>query len=292
MVRMLPKTHNLLLRDPDKIIRPKLEFLATLGLRPAAVARTNLLKHSLQKHIVPCVQFLRGILRTDASIRAAVSHNPNALEVDLEKNGRLVVEALRRRGLSEEDISRLVVIRIGVLRVAPNRIAGIFEDLELLGLTVTHRRFVRAFATMCNLKRETAWHRLSLYESFGLSKSQVVKAFITQPCILTLTDENIQRKILFFQDELKIALSEVIARPNTLTLSMDKNILPKCSVLSVLMRSGKIRRDISLLVPLGLSNKVFSERYVKMFEKDVPDVVMAYEGKIEFRGFIDQDTEA
>lgn len=71
------------------------------------------------------------------------------------------------------------------------------------------------------------WRRLALYQSFGLSKSEVVKAFKTHPAILELTDENIQRKVLFFQDELKIALTDVLKRPVVLVYSVEKNILPK-----------------------------------------------------------------
>ncbi|OEL17434.1 hypothetical protein BAE44_0021549 [Dichanthelium oligosanthes] len=153
-------------------------------------------------------------------------------------------------------------------------------------------RFVRCFVVMCKVKRDTIWRRLALYHSFGLSQSQVARAFMIQPQILgALTDESIQRKLLFYQDGLKIALSQVIARPAILPCSVEKNILPRCAVLSVLMREGKIQRDVYLLGPLGVSTKSFSERYVKKYEKDLPDVVRAYEWKIKFKGFMDQDIE-
>uniref|UniRef100_A0A0A9AGI5 Uncharacterized protein n=1 Tax=Arundo donax TaxID=35708 RepID=A0A0A9AGI5_ARUDO len=242
VARMLPKTPNLLILDPDKIVGPKLEFFVALGVRAAVLAQTNLLGRSLEKRIVPSVKFLRGILGTDASIGRAVSSNPTVLELDLEKKSRPAVEALHRHGLTEKAISGLLVIQSGILRMAPNRIAGIFEDLEVLGLPIADSRFARAFVAMCRLKRETARRRLALYQSFGLSESQVSKAFMIRPMILGLSDETIQRKLLFFRNELKIALPQVITYPKALAFSLEKNILPKCAVLSVLMRSGKIQR--------------------------------------------------
>ena len=144
---------------------------------------------------------------------------------------------------------------------------------------------------MSILKWETIRRRMALYQSFGLSQCQVARAFMTHPQILGLSDGNIQRKLLFFQDELKIALPQLIAVPRIMTFSMEKNILPKCAVLSLLMREGKIQRGINPLGRLGLSAKNFSESYVKKYEKDVPDVVRAYEGKLKFEGFMDLDIE-
>ncbi|KAL6619262.1 hypothetical protein ACP70R_034401 [Stipagrostis hirtigluma subsp. patula] len=292
IARMLRNAPQLLLADPDKVIRPKLQFFASLGIPAVVLAgTTRLLFSSLDNHLIPCVEFLRGILRTDADIRTAVSRNPYGFVPDLDKNMRPAVEALRRHGLSEEAISELLLLNLRVLWYTPHRIAGIFEDLQSLGLPITNTRFLRCFAVMCNLRRETIWHRLALYQSLGLSKCQVAKAFLTQPKLLGLAEENIQRKLLFFRDELKIALSQLIARPHVFTFSMEKNILPKCAVLSILMRSGKIQRDINLLGSLALSTKQFTEKYVKKYEKDVPDVVGAYEGKTKFSGFMDKDFE-
>ena len=53
------------------------------------------------------------------------------------------------------------------------------------------------------------------------------------------------------------------------------------------MREGKIQRGINPFGRLGLSAKDFSERCVKKYEKDVPDVVRTCEGKIQFKGFME-----
>ncbi|PUZ66064.1 hypothetical protein GQ55_3G276900 [Panicum hallii var. hallii] len=266
IAQLLRAAPRVLLTDPDKIIRPKLRFFDSLGVGATVLAQSNLITRSLDKFLVPCVEFLRGIVGTDANLRTALTRRPCFLGRLNQKKLRPAVENLRRHGLSDEAISKLIVLNMGVLGMAPNRIAVIFEDLEALGLPITDPRFVGCFACMSMLKPETIWRRMALYQCFGLSQCQVARAFMTQPQILTLTDGNIQRKLLFFQDELKIALPQVIALPKILTFSVEKNILPKCAVLSLLMREGKIQRGINLLGRLGVSAKDFSERILNLAE--------------------------
>ena len=288
IAQLLRKAPVILITKPE-ITRPKLRFFDSLGIGASVLAQSNVLTRSLDKFLVPCFEFLRGIVGTDANLRTAFSNKPS-LRGLVQKKLRPAVENLRRHGLLDEAISKLIVLNMGILGMAPNRIAGIFEELEALGLPITDPCFVGCFAQMSGLKRETIRRRVALYQSFGLSQCQVARAFMAQPRILGLSDGNIQRKLHFFRDELKIALPQVIAMPKILTFSV-KNILPKCAGLSLLMREGKIQRGINPFGRLGLSAKDFSERCVKKYEKDVPDVVRAYEGKLKFEGFMDQDIE-
>ncbi|RCV39227.1 LOW QUALITY PROTEIN: hypothetical protein SETIT_8G206600v2 [Setaria italica] len=69
--------------DPDRILRPKFDLFASLGRGGSELI---LLTRSLDNHLVPCVQFLRGVLGTDVAVRDAISRTPRILHADLEKN--------------------------------------------------------------------------------------------------------------------------------------------------------------------------------------------------------------
>ncbi|OQU77961.1 hypothetical protein SORBI_3009G131550, partial [Sorghum bicolor] len=287
LVRRLPL---ILILDPDRILRPKLDFFASLGVRPRKLASNHIfLTRSLDKHLVPCIQFLRSILGTDEDVCLAISRTPRALMSDPEKTMRPAVDTLRRLGLPEESISKLVIIEMGVLMMSPERICQIFEDLNELGLGVTEKGLPRCIRVLCGISRETWLHRLALYRSFGVSDDELNRAFKWQPTILSCSDEIIKKKLRFFLDELKLELSEVMRKSKLIGYSLEKNIVPKCAVLSLLMREGKIGPNIKLISALLCSAKMFSTKYVLRYAHDVPDVVKAYEGKITFEGFRDQD---
>jgi mTERF domain-containing protein len=132
---------------------------------------------------------------------------------------------------------------------------------------------------------------VALYRSFGVCEADLLRAFKTQPTILLVSEESVKKKFRFYLDVLKLEIGDVMAQPMTLSLSLEKNVMPRCAVLSLLMREGKIEQKMKLLSALLSNSTVFSERFVWKYAKDVPDVVKAFEGKIKFQGFGDREFE-
>ncbi|KAK1696654.1 hypothetical protein QYE76_013351 [Lolium multiflorum] len=288
IVRTVRGAMSILSVDPERILRPKLDFFASLGFEPRKIASEPfLLARSLDKHLVPSIQFLRGIIGSDDDLRRAFSRAPRALMADVDKNMRPAVEALRRCGLTEEAISKLLVIHMGMLMASPDRIREVFEELKAIGMRIPDSRFLYCFRAMCSAKRGTWRRKLELFQSFGASEGEVLEAFKTQPSILLSTDDILKQKVRFFLDELKLGISDIMSRPVIIAYSLERCILPRCAVLSVLMREGRIQRDdIKLPQALLGNSKIFSARFVLRYADDVPDVAKAYEGKIKFEGFV------
>jgi mTERF domain-containing protein len=174
---------------------------------------------------------------------------------------------------------------MGVLMTSPDRISEIVEELKAIGMSISNRRFPYCFGAMSRLKKDTWRRKLELYQSFGLSEGEVLEAFKMQATIFQLSHENIKKKVRFFLDELKLGIHDIMARPVILGYSLERCILPRCAVLSVLMREGRIQRDIKLIPALLGTCRSFSTQYVLRHADGVPDVVEAYEGKIKFQGF-------
>lgn len=57
------------------------------------------------------------------------------------------------------------------------------------------------------------------------------------------------------------------------------------------MREGEIGREMNFVNALQRCTLIFSEWYVRRYEKDVPDVIKANEGKIDFKGLMDRDVD-
>jgi mTERF domain-containing protein, mitochondrial len=283
----------LLTFDPERNLRPKLEYLLlTLRLKPRVIAaEPHILARSLDKHVVPCIEFLRGILGSDVNIRSAVSRIPRAFLAGVDSSMRPAVETFLRHGLSKQAVAKLLTIHLGMLMMPLDRISEAFGDLKELGLSVTDTSFLYALRVLSSLKQETWRRKIELYKSFGVSEDHMIRAFKTQPTILLASEESIKKKVSFFLDVLKLDLSSVVQQPMALSVSLEKCVKPRCAVFSILMRKGKIKRKIKLISALITNSRVFSERFVLKYAEDVPEVVKAFEGKIKFEGFGDKELE-
>ena len=100
-------------------------------------------------------------------------------------------------------------------------------------------------------------------------------------CMMT-SEKKIKRVVSFFVDELGWKPSAVSKYPDILLLSIDKRIVPRCSVVRLLMSEGLVKKDLSILSVLKSNENSFYEKFVSKFQKRVPEVLKAYEGKMEF----------
>ncbi|CAN6198362.1 unnamed protein product [Urochloa humidicola] len=171
ITEMVRRASQILILDPDRILRPKLDFFASLGFQPQKLAiAPALLLHSLDKHLVPCIQFLRGIIGADGDVCRAIYRNSRAFTVDLDKYMRPAVDTLLRLGLPGKSISKLLMMSMDVFMISPDRMREIFEQLKSLGLGTTDTVFVYGIRVLSSLSKETWLQRVALYKSFGVSE--------------------------------------------------------------------------------------------------------------------------
>ncbi|KAG8085524.1 hypothetical protein GUJ93_ZPchr0010g7315 [Zizania palustris] len=253
MTRLLSSAPLLLNVDPDRITRPKLEFFASIGFESRKLATVPLLlTRSLHNHIIPTIQFLRGVISSDDEIRRAFYRCPPRSHYQPGQQYAPRGGSAPQARPHQWGNLQVLAVQMGVLMLSPRRIGEIFEDLKAAGMSIEDKRFANCFRVICGLKRET-WHRkIALYRSFGPSEDVVFEAFKKQPTALLVAEETIKKKVSFFLDVLKLEISAVMAQPVILASSMEKNIMP--------------------------SAKIFSDKFVWKYAEDVPDVVKAYEG--------------
>ncbi|RVW61790.1 hypothetical protein CK203_063331 [Vitis vinifera] len=67
--------------------------------------------------------------------------------------------------------------------------------------------------------------------------------------------------------------------PTVFLRSLEKKIIPWCSVVKVLQIKRLVKKDLSLSF-LGSSKKNFFNRFVVKYEHDVPELLNVYQGKI------------
>ncbi|XP_040990508.1 uncharacterized protein LOC121237717 [Juglans microcarpa x Juglans regia] len=284
------KRPTLYLLDTQKIFKPKLEFLKSLGFSYLEIANRlsvepYILGRSLENQIIPCVQKLRRILGTDENVLKVVKARFSLIEFNVETVLQANISILLSHGVPNSLVVKIFLMHPRSLLLRTYRFSEIVNEVMKLGFDPNNLLFVLAIRSMAMMSKALWEKKVEAFSSFGLSKDEIDSAFKLQPMCMVTSVKKIMKVMGFFVNNLKMKPSIISKSPNLLLFSLEKRIIPRCSVLQILMSKCLIKEDTSILHTFRMTEKTFVEKLVKKYQNEVPDVIRAHQGKIEFQGF-------
>ena len=283
------KRPRLFLMNANKIFKPKLDFFKSMGFADGDVAEIlssepYILERSLENHIIPCFQVLKRVLGTDEKVVKVIKAGSWVLEYNGEKNLEQNILILRSHAVPEPMIFKMLTFYPRTLNLMPQQIKEILHEVVKLGFDPNTVLFALAFRSMSVTKK--LWQRkVEAYKSFGMSEDEVYSAFKIQPMFMLISEKKIKKMMNFFINKLNIEPSVICRFPKLLMLSLEKRIIPRCSVLQLLMSRGFIKEDARICHYLTINEEKFVKKLVKKYQQVLPEIVKAHQGKIEFLGF-------
>lgn len=103
-------------------------------------------------------------------------------------------------------------------------------------------------------------------------------AFKKHPHSMMLSERKINRTMEFLVKEVNLAPRSIAQCPVVLFFSLEKRIIPRCSVIKVLVSKGLVKEDWSLTSLLVPVEKIFLEKLVIKFEEELPELMDVYRG--------------
>ncbi|XXG41076.1 hypothetical protein AAC387_Pa01g1622 [Persea americana] len=285
--KLISKRPQLLSANPDKTLKPKIQFFNDLGVSGAALAvllssDPILLCMSLKNRIIPSVDFLKTIVHTNENVSLSIKRSPRILHHNTQTDMNLNLSILKDHGVPESNIVKLITTHPRALVLIPERFRETVEIVKEVGFNPVTLNFILAVRVVAGLSKLNWERKIELYKSLGWSGDEILSAFRVQPMCMMTSEKKIKRVVSFFVDELGWKPSAVSKYPDILLLSIDKRIVPRCSVVRLLMSEGLVKKDLSILSVLKSNENSFYEKFVSKFQKRVPEVLKAYEGKMEF----------
>jgi mTERF domain-containing protein len=109
-------------------------------------------------------------------------------------------------------------------------------------------------------------------KKWGWSQEEVLQAFRKQPyCMLSSTGK-IDDILRFWVNQLSWNSLDLVKGSRLFLFSLEKRIIPRASVVQVLISKGLWKKDAGIITPFVLSEKLFLERYVKRFLRRIPRI--------------------
>ncbi|KAK4347685.1 hypothetical protein RND71_034024 [Anisodus tanguticus] len=159
------------------------------------------------------------------------------------------------------------------------------SKLKEMGFDVTSPAFRAAFTTMSVLSHSNLERKLETNRSLGFSDGEILNIFRSQPTCMFYTEENIRAIVGFYVDRLHFSLSLLSKRSNFLLCSLERRLIPRCSVMQVLWSRGIVSEVGKLYAKLIISEKDFLQKYVTKYEAEVHDLQAAFRGELMFNEY-------
>ncbi|KAG6527079.1 transcription termination factor MTERF2, chloroplastic-like [Zingiber officinale] len=282
LVRLVDRLPRVLVMDAEKTLKPKLEHFRRIGLVGTALseilsASPDLLRRSLEKRLLPNAELLKSILITNANLVSAIKNSLWLMALDIRTKVLPKVDALRAHGVPDDVICVLLTRYGDALVTDTNRFNEAFDKIKKMGICPKKTTFARALGMLAILPQKKWEERLETLMGLGWSQDNVLVAFSKQPHIVWISTEKTRNTVKFLEEKLGWTPERTVKNPVVLLMSLEKRLMPRHAVLSILMHKGLIKTGF-----IGdhflISNEKFMMQFVTKYQEKAPEIFEVIKG--------------
>ncbi|ONK61978.1 uncharacterized protein A4U43_C08F35550 [Asparagus officinalis] len=246
---------------------------------------TSLLRSSLPNRLKPNFELLSSVIGDVQRTYAAFRRNSRLMSNNLETNFLPNVKTLRSYEVPDEKITFLAAWYPRTLMLPAEKFGTVVASIAKFGFDPSSTLFVQGVSALGGLE-PCAWEKkVALYKSLGWSAEEIVSAFRKQPFCMSLSEEKMRKVAGFFTKEMSCSPSLLATKPVLLCLSFERRILPRCSVLSVLVSKGLLTRELGQISFLKVKTERFLAQYLAKYAERAPEILEVYEGRMTLQDF-------
>ncbi|GAB2245501.1 hypothetical protein Droror1_Dr00000994 [Drosera rotundifolia] len=264
-----------------KTLEPRIRVLEGLGLTPDLMIKFVssprwFLKQPL-KWSISVIETMRSILGSDENVARALQRLVSNCRYLLPKSLRDNVELLRSRGMSYEEIKKLMLMYPRLYGLKTSSLEALIGRVEgKLGIRVNMSMFRYGLSALSRMSAEKLDAKFGALRSCGWDDSNILILVRTNPLVLTKSGLALKSAVGYYMKELGYHPKFIAARPALLSYSMEKRVRPRNVVLQVLKDKNLIKESFVLYKSLSISEYEFLKRFVDPFKKSVPDIYEVY----------------
>ncbi|CAK9178037.1 unnamed protein product [Ilex paraguariensis] len=288
IANLVRKRPVLLSSSPESTLLPKLEFFQSIGASRTDLARTiskdpTVLTRSLENQIIPSYNFLKSVLRSNEKVVAAMRRTSWIFLDDLAKNLGPNIALLREIGVPESCIILLLAHYPEALIPKLDQFLETVTEVKKMGFDPSKSLFVLAVHAISGKGGKSRWNRCyEAYGKWGWSKDDILLAFRKHPTCMILSGKKISGAMDFLVNKMGWQSVAISRYPWVLFFSLEKRIIPRCTVIRVLSLKRLLKKDVSLTSVLVSVEKDFLKKFVIKYKKEVPQLLGVYQGKVGF----------
>ncbi|XP_059627288.1 uncharacterized protein LOC132270100 [Cornus florida] len=293
---VIRKFPQILLCDPKKELLSKFDFFYCTGISSAELAKmvSNyplLLRLSLTNHIIPSFTLFIHLFDSHDKFITAFKRFPRIVESYHSANTLSNIEILRQQGVTDSKMVYLLTSHSTSLDLNPDRFNEVVEDVKKLGFNPSQAHFVIAIKALTSMSKATWKRKMEVYEKWGWSEEETILAFTRRPMCMMVSEEKIMAVLNFYVNTMGWESSRIARCPRLMSFSLGKRIIPRCSVLQVLLSKGLVKEPIHADALLNSRESLFLKKFVTCYEEEAPQLLKLYQQKLELSNLDARDYE-
>lgn len=279
--------------DVEKNIKPKIAFYQELGLcgpRLGMIISKNpcILVGNLDKNLKPSIGVIKEALELNGSQNC--SNNISDLlfrilsryswYIGNYSRLRSSITYLRNCGVIGTQLIMLLKAEPRLFTLPEAQLKLLVSRATKMGFEMGSRMLAYGILGLYCTSAETIRRKVELLQGFGFSRDECSEVITKSPMLLKTSEAKLRCGIEFYLHTLMLDKSMLVSVPQLLHLSMDKRVIPRCNLLETLKSRNLLKKDLSFVTWLILSNKKFVERYILRFADDPKLLQVAYENHL------------
>nr|DAD39869.1 TPA_asm: hypothetical protein HUJ06_014192 [Nelumbo nucifera] len=284
IAELISKRPSLLLADPVKTLEPKIRSLSQVGLSGPDVARilsssaVYIFSRSLEKQILPMLDFLKTLLRTEKNIAVVINRFTWIFQYNVLEALKPKISILRDYGVPESNISKMFMLLPRIITLSSDRFKELVKEISEMGFDPSSTMFIKAVNVKAGMNKAKWESKFDVYRSFGWSDGDILLMFKRNPYCFAISEKNIRSKLDYFMNKLNLDPAVLSRNVPLFGLSLENRVIPRLSVIQVLLSKGLIKEDLSIATVLILPDVKFLEKFVMKYLDEASDLLKVYRG--------------
>ncbi|KAM5579466.1 hypothetical protein ABKV19_009310 [Rosa sericea] len=287
---IVKKRPDLLLANAEKILLPKLEFFASIGLSGTDLAQLvsgnpNVLNFSLERNLRPCYDMIKSLPIPDKMVGRVFSklYQGFVVRANVLSNIAPNIAFLKEVQVPESSVNLCLSNTLFAVSRENQKFKENVEKVISMGISPSSATFLKALYVISVMDQSKWVQRMESYKTtFGWTEDVFLLAFRKNPLFMALSEKKVLSKVDFLVKRMGCQPAFVAKYPSVLTFSLEKWIIPRCKVIRVLLLKGLIIRGEHSLIGTALlaGKNYFLDRFVIRYQKQVPELLDIFQGKM------------
>ncbi|THU52137.1 hypothetical protein C4D60_Mb10t00830 [Musa balbisiana] len=281
-MKLTQKAPKLLRAKVETTLKPRLRSLQDMGFSVTEIVQLvstcpTILLHNIQ----PNLNFLKSLLGSNERLLKACRRTLFLLTSSLDQRIEPNISLLRECGISDERIARMLVMNPGFVVRKNKFIKEVMEHVDELGVPHDCGTFPYALLAVLNMSRSKCDAIFATLKSFGWSQPDIVAILRKNPCVWTLSKNNISDKMTFLMKEAGCELQYIISHPGILSFGLEKRLRPRHEVINFLEQNKLLDKGHSLAYVMKLTEQKFMNKYLFPYKEKFTALYNSYVAAVQ-----------